>query len=80
MIKKFIASNRMVHDLVSIVINILPDFITHNFSKYIQIKKCILNLNYDQIPGDYYEFGCFTGSSLNHAIRTHLKFSKKKRG
>lgn len=79
MIKKFIASNRMIHDLVSIVINILPDFITHNFSKYIQIKKCILNLNYDQIPGDYYEFGCFTGSSLNHAIRTHLKFSKKKK-
>ena len=78
MIKKFIASNRTIHNLVSILINILPDFISHNFSKYIQIQKCILNLNYDQIPGDYFEFGCFTGSSINHAIRTHLKFSKKK--
>ena len=78
MIKNFIASNRTIHNLVSSLINLIPDFISHNFSKYAQIQKCILNLNYDQISGDYYEFGCFTGSSLNHAIRTHLKFSKKK--
>jgi O-methyltransferase len=78
MIKNFIASNRTIHNIASYLVNLLPDFISHNFSKYAQIRKCILNLNYDQILGDYYEFGCFTGASLNHAIRTHLKFSKNK--
>ena len=78
-IKKFVANSRIVHNLVSVFVNLLPDFITHNFSKHSTISKCMLNLNYDNIEGFYCEFGCFSGASINHALRTHKKFSEEKK-
>jgi len=78
-IKKFVANSRIVHNSVSFLVNFLPDFITHNVSKHSTISKCILNLNYDSIEGNYCEFGCFSGASINHAIKTHNKFGKIKK-
>lgn len=75
-IKKIISKNRLIHNFVSFIVNLTPDFIEHNFSKYKNLRNCILNLNYDKIEGDYVEFGCFSGASLNHSIKTHLKFSR----
>ena len=75
--KNFIKNSRLIHDFSSFLVNLLPDYVEHNFSKYIEIKKCLLNLNYDQVEGDYCEFGCFTGAAINHALKTHNKFSKK---
>ena len=41
-IKKFVANSRIIHNSVSFLVNFLPDFITHNVSKYSTISKCIL--------------------------------------
>lgn len=79
MLKKIVASSRLVHNLVSYLVNLLPDFFEHNLSKYKMLKKCIYNLNYDQVEGSYCEFGCFTGAALNHTIKTHIIFSKSKK-
>ena len=78
-LKKFVTNSRVIHNFVSLYINLIPDFISHNISKYKVIKNCLLNVNHDQIKGDYCEFGCFTGAALNHAIFTHKKFSKLKK-
>ena len=70
----------MLHSLASILINIIPFFILHNFAKYYALRKSLQIIKIDKIEGDYCEFGCFTGSSLNHVLRLTSKeaFLKKK--
>jgi hypothetical protein len=71
---KFIAHSRIIHNAVSFFVNLFPILFTHNFSKYFILKKILYAVNIDNIEGDYCEFGCFTGASLNHALRAHKKF------
>ena len=74
----FIANNRFLHNLISFIINLFPQIVYHNISKYISIKKIIYNIGLDQIPGDYCEFGCFTGATLNHALYSYQKYIPSK--
>jgi hypothetical protein len=70
---KYISNFRLLHNLASFFVNLLPIFIQHNISKYLQIRF-LLNTTYaDSIEGDYCEFGCFTGAALNHAVKTYNK-------
>ena len=66
-----------LHNIFSRFIISLPVFLTHNFSKYMNIKNAFYNLSLDQISGDCIEFGVFTGSSFKHAIRVDAKYNKK---
>ena len=75
----FIANNRFLHNLISFIINLVPQFIHHNISKYFSIKKIIYSINIDQVQGDYCEFGCFTGASLNHALNSYKKYMSHKK-
>ena len=43
----FIANNRFLHNLISFIINLIPQFIHHNISKYFSIKKIIYSINID---------------------------------
>lgn len=74
----FIARSRFIHNLASFFVKIIPLFILHNFSKYFSIKKILYCINIDEIEGDYCEFGCFTGASLNHALNTYRSYMKNK--
>lgn len=74
----FIAKNRFLHNLSSYFVNKIPLFVLHNFSKYFRIKKIMYSLNIDNIEGDYCEFGCFTGASINHALNVHNTYMKEK--
>lgn len=73
---KIISNLTLLHSFYSFLINLLPGFLIHNTSKYIVIKKILINLWIDQIEGDYIEFGIFTGSSFKHTIRTENKVNK----
>jgi len=74
-----IVSNlRILHNLASFYVNIIPFFISHNLGKYKEIRRSLRTIEMDQIEGDYCEFGCFTGACTNHTIKTYNKISKKK--
>ena len=47
----------------------------HNFSKYYALRKSLQIIKMDKIKGDYCEFGCFTGASLNHVLSITSKDS-----
>ena len=65
--------------MASFFVKIIPLFVLHNFSKYFSIKKILYSVNIDNIEGDYCEFGCFTGASLNHALNTYNAYMKNKK-
>ena len=65
---RFIANTRLIHNIVSYIVNLMPILLTHNLSKYFTIKKILYAVKIDKVKGDYCEFGCFTGACLNHAL------------
>ncbi len=73
MLLNIISKLTFLHKIASIIVNIMPFFILHNFSKYYELRKSIEMINMDKIEGDYCEFGCFTGASLRHVIRLTSK-------
>ena len=72
----FVAHANILHKIASFFILVIPQFLIHNLEKYQIIKNIFYTLDMDDIKGDYLEFGCFTGSSLKHAINSHKKFFK----
>lgn len=80
MLLKLISRMTLLHSLASIFVNIIPFFALHNFSKYYALRKSLQIIKMDKIEGDYCEFGCFTGASLNHVLRLTSKdiFLKEK--
>ena len=77
-LKDLVKNNTFLHNLASIVSNLVPTFIIHNFEKFKAIRFTIENAYMDSIDGDYLEFGSLTGSSLNHAINCYKKIYKRK--
>jgi hypothetical protein len=76
---KFISHSNFLQFLASNLILSLPNFLSHNLSKYNLISNIFYTLNMDNIIGDYNEFGCFTGSSIKHAKRSYEKLFKDKK-
>jgi len=52
----------------NLIAHVNPD-IVHNIGKYFARKKAFYLSSLEEIDGDYYEFGVYTGSSFSHAIR-----------
>ena len=77
MLINFIKYSRLIHNISSFVVNLIPFFIFHNLSKYNEIRKALFNLGIDSIEGDYLEFGVFTGSTINHALNIYSKTNRK---
>ena len=49
--------------------------VAHNLEKYRAIHKVHYMASVEQIPGDYLEFGVYTGSSMRHAMRCQSRFA-----
>ena len=73
----FIAHSNLLQKIASIFVLTIPQFLIHNLEKYKIIKNIFYTLEMDNVKGDYLEFGCFTGSSLKHAISSYKKFFSK---
>ena len=63
--------------ILSFIIRNINGDLYHNASKFHQINKIWRNINLDQIPGDYIEFGIYKGKSLYHSIKSAKKIGIK---
>lgn len=66
-------------NVLSSIISKLNPAIMHNVGKYFAIKKVFYLSAIEQVQGDYFEFGVYTGSSFSHAIRcanSHIKYDE----
>ena len=52
-----------------------PPILEHNLAKYNALKKAFYLTALENLEGDYYEFGVFTGSSFVFAARFHKKMN-----
>ncbi len=53
----------------SFLLSRIPPTIQHNLEKYRALRKAFYLTALEQLPGDYLEFGVFTGSSFVAALR-----------
>ncbi|MFH1424499.1 MAG: TylF/MycF/NovP-related O-methyltransferase [archaeon] len=60
-------------DVLSWLDTKVPVVLEHNLQKYSAIKKTFYMTALEELDGDYYEFGVFTGSSFVCAMRAHRK-------
>ena len=73
---KFIKNNLFVQNLVGNIISYIPPYLDFTIAKYFAIKKALYVTAHDATYGSYLEFGVFTGSSFNYAMKENKKIEK----
>ena len=73
---KFIKNNLFVQNLAGAIISFIPPYLEFSIAKYLAIKKALYVTAHDATFGSYLEFGVFTGSSFNFAMRANKKIEK----
>ena len=69
----FIKNNLFVQNFFSSLNVLWHPFLEHTLSKYTAIKKAMYMNYHHTTLGDYLEFGVFTGSSFNFAMKIDKK-------
>ena len=72
----FIKNNLFVQNFVASIITFIPPYLEFSVAKYQAIKKSLYITAHDQTYGSYLEFGVFTGSSFNFAMKVNKKIDK----
>lgn len=72
----FLKNNLFVQNFFSSLIVLIHPFLENTLSKYTAIKKAMFLNYHDNTIGDYLEFGVFTGSSFNFAMKINKKMEK----
>jgi len=73
---KIIKNNLFIQNLVASLVSIIPPYLEFSVGKYTAIKKALYITAHDSVHGNYLEFGVFTGSSFNFAMKTNRKIEK----
>ena len=73
---KFIKKNLFIQNFVASIFSLLPPYLENSIAKYSAIKKAFYVTAHDTTFGDYLEFGVFTGSSFNFAMKANKKIEK----
>ena len=73
---KFLKNNLFVQNLAGAIISFIPPYLEFSIGKYLAIKKALYVTAHDATYGDYLEFGVFTGSSFNFAMKANKKIEK----
>ena len=71
-----IKNNLFIQNFVSTFVSFLPPYLEFTVSKYLAIKKAMYVTAHDETYGGYLEFGVFTGSSFNFAMKVNKKIEK----
>ena len=71
-----IKGNLFIQNLASSIISLIPAYLEFSISKYLAIKKAMLITAQDDTRGSYLEFGVFTGSSFNYAMKVNKRIEK----
>ena len=69
----FIKNNLFIQNFFSSLVVLIHPFLENTLSKYTAIKKAMFMNYHDNTFGDYLEFGVFTGSSFNFAMKIDKK-------
>ena len=73
---KIIKNNLFVQNFVASIASIVPPYLEFSVAKYFAIKKAMYIIANDATRGNYLEFGVFTGSSFNFAMKVNKKIEK----
>ena len=71
-IKKFL----LIQNITSSIVAKIPPYLEFTLGKYSAIKKALYITAHDQTFGSYIEFGVFTGSSFNFAMKANKSLDK----
>ena len=69
-------NNLFIQNFFSSLVVLMHPFLENTLSKYTAIKKAMFLNYHDNTIGDYLEFGVFTGSSFNFAMKINKKMEK----
>ena len=73
---KFLKNNLFIQNFAANLVSNISPFLENTLAKYSAIKKALYITGHERIIGNYLEFGVFTGSSFNYAIKTNKKIEK----
>ncbi len=73
---KIIKNNLFIQNFVANVVSLIPPYLEFGVAKYLAIKKAMYITAHDSTNGNYLEFGVFTGSSFNFAMKVNKKIEK----
>ena len=71
-----IKNNLFIQNIVASIVSIVPPYLEFSVAKYQAIKKAMFITAQDKTCGSYLEFGVFTGSSFNFAMKVNKKIEK----
>jgi hypothetical protein len=71
-----IKNNLFIQNLAASIVSLIPAYLEFSISKYLAIKKAMLLTAHDDTRGSYLEFGVFTGSSFNYAMKVNKRIEK----
>ena len=71
-----IKNNLFIQNFVATIASLIPVYFEFSVSKYLAIKKAMFITAYDKTHGSYLEFGVFTGSSFNFAMKVNKQIEK----
>ena len=75
-ILKIIIKNLFIQNFVSSLVALIHPYLEGTISKYSAIRRAFYITAQDDTFGDYLEFGVFTGSSFNFAIKVNRVIDK----
>ena len=64
-----IKNNLFIQNFVANITSFVPSYLEFTVAKYLAIKKAMYITTHDETFGSYLEFGVFTGSSFNFAMK-----------
>ena len=70
---KILKKNLFIQNFVASIISFIPPYLEFSVAKYLAIKKAMYITAHDATNGSYLEFGVFTGSSFNFAMKANKK-------
>ena len=73
---KIVKKNLFIQNFVASIISFIPPYLEFSVAKYLAIKKAMYITAHDTTNGSYLEFGVFTGSSFNFAMKANKKIEK----
>jgi O-methyltransferase len=73
---KIIKNNLFIQNFVANIVSLIPPYLEFTIGKYTAIKKAFYITAHDSTLGCYLEFGVFTGSSFNFAMKVNKKIDK----
>lgn len=77
MLEKFAQRSQTLQHLAIRIVSSIHPSIEHNLQKIWMLKRAMFHCELEQIPGGYFEFGVYEGTSLYAAVTIHQKLRSK---